>query len=243
MAALKPPQSTQRASSPEEGREDRVATFYARAWMFYENNRWVVYGAAVALLAVIVGLVGYFYLQAQQQAEAEEHFSAIMSFYEQGDYETALEGTEAELGLREIAENYSRTDTGAMAAFYAGDALFALGQKEEALEYFEQVPEQNTLVGAGAVAGRAAVYEDQGEYERAGNTYRDAAALYTTDFTTPEYLLRAGRAYERAGLFDEAVESYTEISEGFPEFADAHDIELHLARVESQRERQAQVNS
>ena len=56
------------------------------------------------------------------------------------------------------------------------------------------------------MAGEAAVYQAQGEFERAGDHYREAANLFESSITTPEYLLNAGQAYEEGGAYAKAIE-------------------------------------
>src|SRR5690606_17436511 len=97
----------------------------------------------------------------------------------------------------EIADEYGSTDAGNLARFYAADALFRLGEYDRALEYFRKYDEDDGLIGASAIAGEAAIRENKGEYEAAGDLYRRAALHYENELRSPEYLLQAARAYER----------------------------------------------
>ena len=44
------------------------------------------------------------------------------------------------------------------------------------------------LFGAGAYAAEAAIHEDQGEFEKAADSYKDAARIFESDFTSARYL-------------------------------------------------------
>jgi len=176
----------------------------------------------------------------QRGAEADGHLSQIVMQYEQGNYDVALEGTEDALGLVEIADAYGGTDAGNVAAFYAANAYFEQGQMEEALAHYEKVEERSTLVGASAVAGRAAVHEEQGDFARAGELYRRAASLYDTGVTSPQHLLSAARAFEADGNDEQALAAYQDLQDQYPETRAARDVALHIARVEA---RLAQASS
>ena len=119
-----------------------------------------------------------------------------------GELETALNGTDSQPGLLEIADEYG-DDTAA--PFFAADALFQLGRYDEAEEYFRRV-DLGGLFGASATAGLAAVHEMQGEFEDAGEMYERAARDFPGEATAPGYLLDAARAHLAAGD-TEAAES------------------------------------
>ena len=179
--------------------------------------------------------VGYVFYLNQQQEEAVELLGAVVQFHEQGQYREALDGVEGTTGLLEIADDYGNTDAGNLAAFYAADALYRLGDHDEALRYFRKYDPDPSLIGASAIAGEASIYENRGDFERAGDLYRRAALFFENELRSPEYLLQAGRAYEQAGAFGEAEEVYDLISERFPESNAAQNIDFHMARVAAQR--------
>jgi len=240
MAAMKPPKGARKQQPQEQQRDDRMLSFYAQVLDFYERRKPVVYGGLAVIVLLLLGGLGYFYLQVQRGAEADGHLSQIVMQYEQGNYDVALEGTEDALGLVEIADAYGGTDAGNVAAFYAANAYFEQGQMEEALAHYEKVEERSTLVGASAVAGRAAVHEEQGDFARAGELYRRAASLYDTGVTSPQHLLSAARAFEADGNDEQALAAYQDLQDQYPETRAARDVALHIARVEA---RLAQASS
>jgi len=233
MAAMKPPKGAPTQQPNEPQREERMLSFYAQALDFYERRKSVVYGGLAVLLLALLGGIGYFYMQVQRGAEADARLSQIVMQYEQGNYDVALEGTEDALGLVEIADAYGGTDAGNIAAFYAANAYFEQGQMGEALAHYEKVGERSTLVGASAVAGRAAVHEEQGDFARAGELYRRAASLYDTGVTSPQHLLSAARAFEADGNDEQALAAYQDLQDQYPETRAARDVALHIARVEA----------
>lgn len=228
MSTLNPPKTL---SKRQELRQDRVMTGYARAWEYFHENRKVVYGVAAAIVVFALAVVGYFLLQNQREATAQELLGSILATYEDEDFRAALDGSDTQAGLLEIADEYGGTNAGNLAKFYAADALYQLGQHDEALRWFRDFDAEANLVGASAVAGEAAVYMAQGEFERAGDRYREAAGLFESDITTPEYLKNAGLAYEEAGAYAEAVEVYEQIEAEYPESTAGSSVAFYLARA------------
>lgn len=233
MSALNPPKSISRK---HELREDKVVTFYARAWEFFDRNRKLVYGAIGVLVLIVAASIAYVLYQNQQGAEAEQHLARIVSLYEEGSYREALDGTADRLGLLEIAEDYSGTQAGNLAHFYAADALYQLGEFDRALTHFRAFDKSEDFIGASALAGQAAVHENRGEYAEAGELYEKAATLYENPLSTPRYLVDAGRAYELAGMYDEAMEVYETVRAEYPDSDPAGNIEIFIARAAAKQQ-------
>lgn len=230
MATINPPRQL---SKRHELREDQVITFYARAWAYFDQNRKVVYGLGAGLALVLVAFVGYLFYQQQQEVKAQELLGTIVGEYEAGNYRVALDGSEGRPGLLAIADDFGGTDAGNLASFYAADALFSLGEYDQALAHFQDFDAEENFIGASAVAGQAAVYETKEDYRRAGDLYRRAALMFENDLMSPRYLLDAGRSFEAGGAYDEAREAYALIQERFPESSQASGIEFYLARIDA----------
>lgn len=232
MSALKTPQKT---SKRQELREDRIVTLYAKAWMFFEENRNVVYGALAGLVALALAIVGYAYYQAQQQEQAQQLLAQAVTSYENGNYQQALDGTAETIGLLEIADEYGGTQAGNLATFYTADALYRTGDYDRALTYFQQFDKTEDFIGASALAAEASIYESREEFATAAEHYQEAANQFESDLTTPRYLMDAGRAYAEAGDYEQALEMYQTIKEEYPESQQAQNIDKYIAQVRAQQ--------
>jgi tetratricopeptide (TPR) repeat protein len=230
MSTLNPPKKISRR---EELRQDQVVTVYARAWDFFDKNRMLVYGILAAIVLVALGAVAYGYYQSQR---AQEALARSIRDYEQENYRLALDGTETAIGLLAVADEYGGTEAGNLARYYAADALFRLGELDEALRSFQAYEKGDDFLGASAYAGEAAVYESQGDFARAGELYERAATVREDQFMGPQYLLNAGRAYAEAGQYAEALAAYEMIREAYPESSLADGVDFYIARVEAQQD-------
>ncbi len=220
-------------SKRHEMRQDTVVTFYARAWEYVDRNRTLAIGVLAGLVLLAVGIVGYFLYQGVQGEKAQGLLAQALAVYDEGNYRLALDGDENTIGLLEVADEYGGSDAGNLAHFYAGDALYRLGEYDEALDHFEDFDIESNVVGAGAYAAMAAIYENKEEYERAGDLYRRAASVFPNELTSPQYLLQAGRAYETAGEYDDARDAYESIREDYPESELISGLDFYLARIDA----------
>lgn len=236
MSALQTSQQPQtKPSSRKELREDRMVTLYAKAWLFFEENRTLVYGALAGLVLLAAGVAGYLYYQTQQQAAAEEELARIVRTYEQGSYQAALDGTGNAMGLLAISDNYSGTQAGNLATYYAADALYRLGEYDRALGLFQDYEATEDFIGASALAAQAAIHANRSEFDRAASLYVDAAEQYPNSLTTPKYLMSAGKAYEEAGDYSAAIDAYQRIEDEYPESSFAQQVPRYIARAEARQ--------
>ncbi|MEM1128662.1 MAG: hypothetical protein AAGI71_18610 [Bacteroidota bacterium] len=215
-------------------REDTMVTAYARTWDFYDKNKGLVVGAGVALVVLIAALIGFGFMQQQRGVDAQSLLAQALPAYETGRYQEALDGSDAAPGLLEVIREYGSSDAGNLAAFYAADAYFRLGQYDEALRYFDQYDVDDSLVGASALSGQAKVHEIQGNFDRAGDLYRRAAQTYEDPLTSPVYLMQAGRAYEKAAAFGQAQAAYELLLDAYPEATQAAEAQILSARAAAQ---------
>ncbi|MGB3541867.1 tetratricopeptide repeat protein [Rubrivirga sp.] len=230
MAQINPPKSLTPAQSSDFG--DDAALRVSRSQEFFEDNRNVIIGVIAALVLLAVAIVAWRTWQANRSTEAQELLGAILTEYEAGNYQAALDGTDTAPGLLEIADEYGSTSTGEQATFFAADALYQLGETDRALEMFEDYGGSG-LIGASALAGQAAIAEQNGDAATAAGLYERAATAFESPASTPGYLLDAARAFIAAGEADEASAALTSIVDdwaGTPEASTAA-VELGAARA------------
>ena len=218
-------------SRRHELREDKVVTAYSRFMEYFEENRNVVFGIlGGAVLLVIMGF-GYGFFKDQQESQAQAELSRAVRLYEADNWREALDGNDNTTGLLEVIDNFGGTKAGNLAVYYAADAYLNLDEHDEALNMFDRFNHDSDALGAGAYAAEAAIHEDQGNYEEAADRYKDAATIFESGFTSARYLESAGRNYERAGKFREAINVYEMIRDDFPDSEQAQEVDLFLARV------------
>ena len=228
MSTYKAPK---RMTRRQELREDKVVTLYSRSMEYFEENRNVVFYVLGGIVLIVIMGFGYGFFKDQQETQAQEVLSRAVRLYEADNWRGALDGDDNTTGLLEVADKFGGTKAGNLAVYYAANALLNLDQHEESLAMFNKYDHKADALGAGAYAAEAAIHEDEGRYEEAADRYKDAAMIFDSDFTSARYLQNAGRNYERAGNYEDAIETYEMIRDDYPESEQAQDVDLFLARV------------
>lgn len=177
------------------------------------------------LLAVVIIIAGYFYISSEQSNE--ENFEAnimlerVMPYYEKGDFGKALEGDQAIvingqplMGLRELAEKYSGSETSKLASLYAGNAYKLAGDLVAAKSWYDKaVSSESNIVKIGALTGIAYCEEANGNFDLAAKNYKEAAALTENEEMKTRFGYFAGLCLEKAGQNNVAKEQYTSVVE------------------------------
>lgn len=190
----------------KEIKEDKLVEFYYKTQNYIQQNTNKVLIYAGSLLVVIVAVIMFINFRNTKNEEAGLLLSRVMELYDQGAYLEAIEGKQGSdiVGLKKIVEDYGSTENGETAKIYLANSYAFLGQYEKALEYYEDYGGSNEIYKAAALAGQAGYYASRNEYKKAAELFEKAANVTETNPSRPEYLLRAGINFMKAGQKDEA---------------------------------------
>ena len=209
--------STELLENPDALRE----TLVGKSETFFKSkrNQNIVLGIGAALAVAIAGVFGYtYYLESQNDAAQNDMFQAVF-YFEADSLNRALNGDGNNYGFLEIIDEYGGTEAANLAHFYAGVSYLKQGSYDEAIEYLEDFSSSDLLVQARAYALVGDAYMELGEFGEAATQYQKAADYNANQYFTPQYLVKAGFAYEEMGDYSAAAESYTQIVEEYSESA------------------------
>lgn len=234
MAQINAPKPAITYGRGEES-DDLLQSGFAQSSDFFEDNRNLVIGVGVGLLVLAIAAVLFYNWRQAKAAEGQEFLGTILTEYERGNYQVALDGTDEAPGLLDLAEDYGSTPTGDQARFFAADAYLQLGQTQEALEMFEAY-DGDGILGASALAGQASIREGLGEHAEAAALYERAAGAYAEDATAPGYLLDAARAYDAAGDTQQAIATLETLLDDYSDAPEVIMAEMELGRLQASAE-------
>ncbi|MEL7587723.1 MAG: tetratricopeptide repeat protein [Prolixibacteraceae bacterium] len=199
---------------------------------FIEKNQkilTIVIGAAV----VVVG--GYLAFQAlymqPREKEAKEQMFMAEQYFEKDSFNLAINGDGNYLGFLDIIEDFGSTEAGELANYYTGISYLHLGQYQEALDYLNDFTTEDLLLAPIAAGAKGDAYVELNETDKALSAYKKAYG-YKNEFTTPVYLMKAGKLLETMGKPEEALEAYRQIKNEYPESNEGRTIDKYIARLE-----------
>ncbi len=187
--------------------------------------------------AIVIGIVGFFAFRqfyiAPQEQEAQEALSVVQKQFELDSFALVVNGNGTDLSGPEIADDYSLTKAGNLAAFYSGISYLRTGKYEEAISYLKKFDSDDKLVGPIALGAIGSAEIELGNVEEGASYYMKAARHNKNEFTTPYFLKEAGLAYEKLENPEKALECYETIRKDFRESPEFAEIEKYIARAKA----------
>lgn len=217
----------------EDLEQDILLEYSSRFMHFYQNNKATVIGGGVGIILVIGLIIGYVVYSNQQEEEA----SILLGMAEQElmmeNYETALYGNDEDftLGFVQIANNYSGTDSGNLAHYYAAVSEFELGNYEDALNFIEDFTPPTGILGVAAISLHGNILLELENYTEAAQQYERAAEWDENSTTTPQNLFEAAQAYQRADNIQMATNHLNTIVNEYPNSAQTPQAERILGML------------
>ena len=205
------------------------------------KNQKVIIGLVAAAAIFTIGYLGYqrFVAAPQQEEAANEMFVAQQNFQKATDgvasdslYKLSLNGSEGKFGFIKIADEYSGTDAGNLANYYAGMAYLNTGKYTEAIDHLNKFSSDDIILQALAKGAIGDAYSQKNQPKEALENYVKAAESNKNDFTTPRFLMKAGKTALSLGNKADALKYFTDIKdnfEGTPEAASV-DVLIGLAQ-------------
>ncbi len=204
--------------SKEQLESDPLIDSYNKAASFFNENRITILAIVISIIVVVGSLVGYNYYSKNQEQQAQQLLAIAEGYYSQGDFDRAINGDSFELtyGFLAIANEFSGTEAGNLATYYASVSSFKLGNIEDALDYLSRYDAPKGILGVGAISFNAKLLLANGSTELAAETFLKAANWDINDITTPYNLYRAAEAYFDAGNLERAKEIADQIIVEYP---------------------------
>jgi TolA-binding protein len=137
-----------------------------------------------------------------------------------------LNGSEGKFGFIKIAEEYSGTDAGNLANYYAGIAYLNTGKYAEAIDFLSKFESKDMILGALAKGAIGDAYAQKNQQKEALENYIKAAESSKNDFTTPRFLLKAGKTALALGNKEEALKYFTEIKDFYDATPEAASVDV-----------------
>lgn len=218
-----------------EDRIEAVESALSRTEQFIEKNQRIityVVGGLIVLTLLVFGYRKFVSLPKEKAAQEAMYMAEI--YFEQDSLELALYGAGESEGFLGVIDDYSSTNSGNLARYYAGVCYLGLGEYEDAITQLKKFSGDDLILPGMALGAIGDSYMQLNDIDKAISYYLDAAGKNANDFTSPPFLLKAGWAYEINEDFAKALNMYEKIKTEYPKAREARDIDKYIARVKAQ---------
>ena len=199
---------------------------------FIEDNRNVLMSIIGAIIIAFLFVYGYknFYKKPLNN-KAQNQLFIGEQYFEKGDFQVALNGTEDYIGLINITEQYSNTQSGNLARYYAGISHLRLGEFENAIQMLEKYNSEDKLLASIAKGAIGDAFAELNQPKEAIEYYKKAIRISSNNLTTPIFLMKCANIYESEEKFQEAKSCYLTIQSDYPESSQAKNIEKYINKL------------
>ena len=218
----------------QEEKNLEVSGIIAKAEQFIEKNKKRLTIGAVAVAVVALAIWAYVALVAQpRQVRAAEDMFAAEQWFNQGDFEKALNGDDQFLGFADIIDEYGNTKSGNLAKYYAGICQLNLGQYNEAIDLLKSYKGKDDFTGAEALMLIGDAYAELENAKDAVNYYEKAAAKANNFIISPTALWKAGMMHITLGNNEAAAKAFQQIKDNYPESPEYSEADKYIAYAEN----------
>lgn len=212
---------------------EAIAEQLSRTEQFIEDNKVLVIGITTVIVLIIAGFFGYNYYKSQQEELAQGEMFQAIYYFESDSLDLAINGDGNALGFKDIADEYSITQAGKLANYYAGAAYLKQEKYKLALLYLELFSSDDLLIQARTYSLMGDAHMGLEEYTEAAELYMQAANYKPNEQFSPTYLMKAAIAYEKAGDMESAKEAYGTIVDDYKSSTEYQKAQKLLARLGS----------
>ena len=205
------------------------------------KNQKIIIGLVAAAAIFTIGYLAYqrFIASPKQDEAANEMFLAQQNFQKATDgvasdslYKLSLNGSEGKFGFLKIADEYSGTDAGNLANYYAGIAYLNTGKYTEAIDYLNKFNSDDIVLGALAKGAIGDAYSEKNQPKEALDNYVKAANMNKNDFTSPRFLLKAGKVALGLGNKADALKYFQDIKDNYDGSPEAATIDVLIGSAQ-----------
>ena len=220
------------AAKQEQGGLEEALT---RSEQFFEKNKKTIYAIVILIIVIIAGGMLYNSKVIQpRELKASEAIFPGETYFLNGDFRTALQGDAYGYeGFEALADEYSRTKAGKLAAAYAGLCCAQLDSFEVASKYLDKFNGKDQMASPTIMGALANCYANMDQLDKAVATFEKAAKKAGNNLLSPYYYFQAALIYESLDKPEQALKLYKMIKVKYPESVEGQEADKYIARLTS----------
>lgn len=206
----------------------------SRTELFIEKNQKMLLGVLAGIILLVGAVLAYRqFVMKPREAEAHSAMFRAELYFQKDSFNLALNGNDSFEGFLSVADEYSGTDAGNIAHYYAGVCYLQTGKYQEAIDQMNDYSGHDVMTSALSHGVKGDALMELGKPEEAVEEYLKAANDHANTFTSPLYLMKAGLVYENLKNNEKALEVYKKIRSDYYQTNEGRDIEKYIGRLET----------
>ena len=217
----------------EDQNLENVQAPLSTAGKWIEANQNAIEWGVFAIVLVVFGwvLLNTYVIKPKHVEASNENAKAVV-YFQQGDFEKALNGDDAEcIGFEATAEKYALFQEGKLAALYTGICYYKQGDYEQAAKFLKKFEADDANIAPATYQLLGDAYVQLEQYDKAVSAF-ESAAKSGNEIIAPMSLKKAGIVYLEMDKKHAAKKAFEAIKNNYPASAEAQDIDKFIALAE-----------
>lgn len=211
-----------------------VSGIIAKTEQYIQKNKKAIITIACVVVAVVLAIVCYVKFVAQpRQVRAAEDMFAAEQWFNEGDFEKALNGTDQFMGFTAVMDEYGCTKSGNLAKYYAGICQLNLGKYQEAIDLLKSYKGKDAFTGSLALMLIGDAYAEMEKPTEAISYYEKAVKKADNFIVSPTALWKAGMMELQLDNKDAAIKYFQQIKDNYPESPEWADADKYISYAEN----------
>lgn len=191
------------------------------------NNKKIIYWVLGIIAVAAACCAAYIWLyQVPQAKNSQAAYDQVMTKASDNDSIAAVE-------YAKVADKFSHTDAGNLAALQAGIAYYDLGKYKESIKYLEKFSSKDDVMNAQAKILLGDANVNLKNYDAALAAYNGALRIASGNHqVAPVIIWKEANIYDAQKNYAKALECYEQIKNTYPEFnlGNGMTIDAYIAR-------------
>lgn len=201
---------------------------------FIEENQkslMTIIGAIIAIVAIFSVYQNFYIAPMEEEAQAEMYMAEL--YFQKDSFNLALNGDGQYLGFLDVADDYSSTNVGQLANYYAGLCYLNTADFDNAIEYLGNFSSDDIILSSLSLGCMGDAYMELGNVDAALDAYESAVRNSANEFTAPRYMMKQALIYDANGDSDKALDLFNSIKDDYKNSREANGIEKYIAKLEN----------
>lgn len=211
----------------EQNAIDKLNSNLGSAGETLANNKKIILWIVGGIVLVAAFVLSYLFIY--RNPKLNKAFEA----YSQVEIDALGNDSVAAGQYKKVADKFSGTDAGELAALSAAESYYNMGKYKEAADCLEGFSTSEPVLMANALVLTGDCYVNLKKYDKALDYFKKALSKADKNpQIAPRVLLKEANVYDEQKKYDKALECYEEIKSGYPQFevGNGLSIDAYIAR-------------
>lgn len=213
--------------SPKGPSSVSLLTDRIKNWL-NSQNKTVIFGVA-GLIILTLAIFGYQYLY--KMPREKKGLAAIYKAQALFDVDSFKQVTKM---APKLADDFSGTKAGNLAAYMAGASFMNLGDYKKAIEYLEDASFDDKIMSVQVIGLLGDAYVENNELDKGLSQYEKAAKKSKTEFSAIWWYKKAARVHEKKNEWQDALDIYKLLKKEYKDVDAILDIDRYIGRAQAQ---------